>query len=398
MKKIKWLIILSLVFGGFVFVDKPEPTSAYTKAELDKINAEIKALQKKKAAAQAAAAEAKRKKKNAEYNITLYADEIEKLQKQIDASGQKIQNLQGKIVSTELTLADAEDEMEAAIDRVDKRDEILRSRLRLMYTNGTVSYLEVLFDSSSFSDFFDRLNSLEALVGQDRVLLEENKADLAVITKQRKEIKSMLNSLQGDYSQISNLRDDMLDQEATRESQVDNLKQQVEDLEELTAREEAEAVALAKQEAKLIAKRQEMENTYTGGKLGYPLLSRYPITSEFGRRIDPITGAAGAQHNGMDFGAPSGTTIVAAEAGTVVTAGWVNGYGYTVVISHGDIWTWYCHMKSGSIVVSSGEKVGRGQRVGRVGSTGRSTGPHLHFGVYNNKTDQWVNPRKYLNL
>jgi murein DD-endopeptidase MepM/ murein hydrolase activator NlpD len=398
MKKIIVLLVLSLIFSGFIVVEKPQPASAYTQAELAKINAQIKALQRKKAAARAAAADAKQKKANAQVNINNYSSEIAKLQKQIDSSGQQIQTLQGKIVNTELTLADAQDKMDTALARVKKRNTMIKARLRLMYMKGTVSYLDVLFDSSSFSDFFDRLNTLEKLIGQDKIMLKQNRKDLATITVQNKRIRGMLSSLQGDYSQMASLRNQMVNQEAARESQVQVLKKQVAQLEELSAQEEAEAVALAKQEARLIAKRQQMDNTYTGGTFGYPLLSRYPITSEFGGRIDPITGKAGAQHNGMDFGAPAGSTIVAAEAGTVVTAGWVNGYGYTVVISHGELWTWYCHMQSGSIAVSSGDRVSRGQKVGRVGSTGRSTGPHLHFGVYNSKTDQWLNPRKYLNL
>jgi murein DD-endopeptidase MepM/ murein hydrolase activator NlpD len=398
MRLFKWILVFSLVVGIVSVADGPTPTHAVTKAELDKINAEIKALQAKKAAAQKKAANAKAQKKAAEQKVTNYTKEIKKLQKQIESSGQQIQSLQGKINTTELTLADAQTKMNDAQARVNARDAKLKSRLKLMYMNGSVSYLEVLFSSSSFSDLIGRLSLLESLVGQDKTLLDANKEDLAIITDQKVQISNMLNSLQGDYSKMSKLRSNMMYQESVRESQVSSLKKQVEHFEEVTAQEEAAAVSLARQEAALIAKKQSMGNTITGGRLGYPLLRTYPITSNFGRRIDPITKKAGAQHNGMDFGAPSGTTIIASEAGTVVTAGWVNGYGYTVVISHGEIWTWYCHMKTGTIAVSSGQKVSRGQKVGQVGSTGRSTGPHLHFGVYNSKSDQWLDPRKYLNL
>lgn len=398
MRLFKWILVFSLVVGIVSVADSPTPTHAVTKAELDKINAEIKALQAKKAAAQRKAANAKAQKKAAEQKVTDYTKEIKKLQKQIESSGQQIQSLQGKINTTELTLSDAQTKMNDAQARVNARDAKLKSRLKLIYMNGSVSYLEVLFSSSSFSDLIGRLSLLESLVGQDKTLLDANKEDLAIITEQKVQISTMLKSLQGDYSKMSKLRSNMMYQESVRESQVSSLEKQIVNLEEVTAQEEAAAVSLARQEAALIAKKQAMGNTITGGKLGYPFYRTYPITSNFGRRIDPITKKAGAQHNGMDFGAPSGTTIIAAEAGTVVTAGWVNGYGYTVVISHGEIWTWYAHMKTGTIAVSSGQKVVRGQKIGQVGSTGRSTGPHLHFGVYNSRTDQWIDPRKYLNL
>lgn len=397
-KKIIGLVIVSLVCSGFLMVDKPQPAAAYTKAELDKINQQIKEYQKKKEAAQAKAAAAKQKKKDYEKNIAKYGNEVDRLQADIVETGTQLQALQSNITTTEIKLDKAQTKLTKAMDRVQKRDKKLKARLRLMYTNGSVSYLDVLFKSASFSDFFDRLNALQALVGQDRKLLDANRNDMAIISKEHRNIEDMFTSLNSGYKKVARLRSTMQSQEAYKEEQIGKLKKQVTELEELTAREEAEAVKYAKQEAKLIAQKQQIENTYTGGKLGYPLLAYYPITSEFGQRIDPITNKPGAMHNGMDFGAPGGTTIVAAEAGTVVTSGWVNGYGETVVISHGNIWTWYCHMQTGSRVVSAGEKVARGQKVGRVGSTGRSTGNHLHFGVYDSVRDKWVNPRPYLNL
>lgn len=117
-----------------------------------------------------------------------------------------------------------------------------------------------------------------------------------------------------------------------------------------------------------------------------------PITSNFGYRVHPIYGTR-RLHKGMDFGAGSGRAIAAAKGGTVITAGWISGYGNTVIISHGSgLTTLYAHQSK--LAVSVGQSVGRGQTIGYVGSTGNSTGPHLHFEVRSNGTP--VNPRPYL--
>ena len=123
----------------------------------------------------------------------------------------------------------------------------------------------------------------------------------------------------------------------------------------------------------------------------WPCPSCHTITSEFGWRIHPIYGTS-KYHSGVDIGASYGATVIAADSGTVITAGWVSGYGNCVVISHGNgVSTLYGHMSS--IAVSSGQSVSQGQTIGYVGSTGNSTGPHLHWEVTVNGERQ--NPLNY---
>src|SRR5699024_8847179 len=118
------------------------------------------------------------------------------------------------------------------------------------------------------------------------------------------------------------------------------------------------------------------------------------ISSGFGPRIHPITGEVGKMHNGLDIAAPSGTPVSSVAAGVVATAGWMGGYGNTVMISHGSTTTLYAHLSS--ISVSAGQSVSRGQTIGAVGSTGNSTGPHLHFEVHPGGYSNPANPRNYL--
>lgn len=395
LKKVKWLLAIVVVAALVLNWQLPEKGQA-TSSELEQINKQIKELQAQKRAAEQNAKQARLKQQEIESNKAEVKNSINWINSQIEATGKKVTELKTQIAENELKLADAEAKMAEAEERLTERDAKLRSRLRLMYTNGNVSYMEVLFNSTSFADFLDRYNSLQSLVGQDKELLEANKRDLALIQQHKAEMETLLANLTNDYETLQAQEQYLRDQERERQVQIASLNQEAEEIEGVREEEEQAAVQLAKLEAQLIAKKNRLESNYKGGALGYPLPKVFTITSRFGSRVDPITGKRGAQHNGMDFGAPTGTDILSAESGTVITAGWVNGYGNTVVVSHGDIWTWYAHQSR--ISVSVGDVVKKGQKVGEVGSTGRSTGPHLHFGVYSSKSDKWLDPAKYLNL
>jgi murein DD-endopeptidase MepM/ murein hydrolase activator NlpD len=128
--------------------------------------------------------------------------------------------------------------------------------------------------------------------------------------------------------------------------------------------------------------------------MAWPVEGYHTITSPYGNRTHPIHGGT-RMHNGLDIGAPQGANIVAAESGVVSMASYYGGYGYTVIIEHGDnTRTLYAHIRSGGIKVSEGESVSRGQKIAEVGSTGSSTAPHLHFEVH--KNGQPVNPAPYI--
>ncbi len=167
-------------------------------------------------------------------------------------------------------------------------------------------------------------------------------------------------------------------------------------LEEISEEQEEFLITSAREMSKLLEKKNKIESSYRkGGKFLWPLPSSNRITSNYGSRKDPITGKMGALHKGVDIGAPNGTTIVAAESGTVIVAQSYGGYGNTVIINHGSgTWTLYGHIRKGGIKVKEGQAVKRGQKIAEVGSTGRSTGNHLHFEVRIN--EKAVDPMKYL--
>lgn len=390
-RKIMAIILIGCLAGALSI----QPATA--NSDLARIEQELKQLQQKKAESQRRMSEAENRITSIQHQMQQEKQSLNELVNRIDETVSSMRALQSDIDEQELALENKEAELDEAVERIDARDKLLQSRLRLIYMNGSVSYLEVLMESASFSDFLDRFNALRSLANQDKDMLEANKRDKQLIEKQKLEIEGMIASLSAKYDEFELLQQSLLQQQKQKEVMIASLEQEQVHLEHVTAEQEQILLESAKREAALIQEKQRIETVYKGGKLGYPLPKTYRITSEYGYRIDPITGKRGAFHNGMDFGAPNGTDILAAEGGTVITAEWYGGFGNSVIIDHGSgLWTLYAHIRPGGIKVSKGDKVKRGQKIAEVGTTGRSTGYHLHFTVYKNQ--QAVNPRDYLNL
>lgn len=392
-----WVVIVAVLMVGIVVPHQGNEAESKT---LEQVNKEIKELKYKMEQARRNAAAAARKAQVAHEQKEVNLVELSKINEEIaQIEAEKIQ-LQNKIDESEQLLLDIEAELQDIYKRIQERDELLKSRMKLVYMNGSVSYLEVLLQSTNFADFLNRYSAMRSLVGQDKELLDSHKQDRADAEAKQDSYELTHEELLANYAKMEQKEQDKAARKKQKEVMIAQLSQTEEANEHISEEEEADAIALASQISKkeIEAKRLENERfklTYNGGKLGYPLPKVYPKTSNFGSRIDPITGAKGAWHNGMDFGAPKGTSILAAEAGIVITSGWVNGFGYTIIINHGDgLWTLYAH--ASKLVVEQGAMVTRGQKVAEVGTTGRSTGNHLHFGVYLN--EKAVDPGKYVNF
>ncbi|WNQ11623.1 peptidoglycan DD-metalloendopeptidase family protein [Paenibacillus aurantius] len=356
---------------------------------------------------------------------------LDALKKDIADQGAKLNKLNGQITTVTGKVKETGKELEDAEDRVASRDKMLKSRVKLMYMNGSVSYVDVLLSANSFSDFIDRFNSLKDIVGQDKKILDDNKKDRNLVAEKKKQVEQELKEVQSLYAQAEAVKQKLMVQEKQKEVVIASLNQQEQEAEDHGEEAEANLIALAKQKAALYQQKNEIlkeeqrqaelkrqreaaaaaaaaaaasakntqqpvapVNANRGGQLGWPVPSSNIITSEFGYRMDPIK-HVNKLHKGMDIGAPNGSTIVAADDGIVLISSWVNGYGNTVVIDHGNgMWTWYGHIREGGLKVSEGETVKRGQKIAEVGSTGDSTGNHLHFEVRIHENP--VNPRPYV--
>ncbi|MGG4034962.1 peptidoglycan DD-metalloendopeptidase family protein [Paenibacillus cisolokensis] len=347
---------------------------------------------------------------------------LQNLMLEIDKVDSRMSAVQDQLIEAEAALYKTGQELEEAEKRVKLRDELLQSRMRLMYMNGFVSYMDVLLSSTSFSDFVDRFDALKSILSQDREILDEHKRDRELIVQKKAEMEVQLANVENLYGKLKDYQMLLADKEEQRQVLLATYSQKIDNLSEFSKEQEEQLIKLARQvselekEKKDIRRREEEERrareaaaraaraaqnsgsaavkSLGGGALAVPIASGYRLSSDFGTRIHPVTGQR-KHHAGIDLAAPEGTSIYAAESGTVIVAQKMSGYGNAVIIDHGGgMWTLYAHIRNGGIEVQQGDSVKRGQKIAEVGMTGTATGPHLHFEVRIN--EEPVNPTPYL--
>lgn len=302
---------------------------------------------------------------------------------------EKIGELDGEIVSAEADLAELTEELEKAEKKVKKQNKNLNLRLRSMYKNGNIGFLDVLLNSGSFTDFLTNLDMVQRILKNDEEVLSDLKESHDLIEKKKKEVEE----LQADLTiaqETARVERDEVARQKTELSKAN--KQAADDIGDLEAEREAlEAKLAAESESGQIS--NSKNSKYKGGAFLWPLPASHTVTSEYGWRMCPFHGRE--FHAAIDIGgADTGTPIVASASGKVVQAGPYGGFGNSVIIDHGGgLSTQYNHCSS--VLVSYGEKVKRGQTIAEVGSTGYSTGPHLDYRVY--KDGNVVSPWDYLN-
>lgn len=380
---LKRLVAGTLVtcLGLSLVVARPAPARADVADDLRKLqqqqeqlNRDLKQLRSQKTRTQA------------EYNKV--QSQIKQKQAQLTQLQKDLAYLESQFQQTSDDVAEAEQDLADAQARLDQRQHLLETRLRTMYEEGTVSYLEVLLSAKDFGDFLSRFELLKDIVAQDAELMKQVKAE-------REEVAAKKAALEEKKASIARLKDQTASQRA-------NVAQLTSDLQAKKGQLAVNLRDLEKQEDQLIERSNQLTDqigaiqaklgTKRTGKLSmvWPVVA--PITSQFGNRYHPILKKY-KMHTGLDLGAKMSTPIKAAESGAVIMAQWDPGYGNMTVIDHGDgISTLYGHQSK--LAVRVGDKVARGQVIGYVGSTGISTGPHLHFEVRVN--GQVKNPLNYL--
>lgn len=313
--------------------------------------------------------------------------EIAKVQTEIDKLNSKISESNNKIAAKEQELAVAQQQSQTQYGNY-------YARAKMMVEKGSVMYLEVLLNSKSFSDLLSRYSVVKQIVRYDSNRLDELKAVESKIAELKKELEgekanlvalrsnetAQMNALASKRAASQKIIDDLQSDQASYEKA---LKQQ----EQAEANARAEIARLAAQSNASVASLPKI------GSGGMIKPASGPVTSPYGVRIHPVTGKR-KQHTGIDYGAPHGSSILAAAAGTVIVSGYNSGgYGNYVVINHGNgVTSLYAH--ASALLVSKGQQVTQGQPIARVGSTGMSTGPHLHFEVLINGSH--TNPAAYL--
>lgn len=341
--------------------------------------------------------------------IDLVQKRLEATQNKVAAAEEQLYSTGQELVATNQQLVVTNQELGEAKEQLKNREEMMNTRIRLAYTKGATTYLDVLLSSTSFNNFLNNLDMVEAIVKQDSDIVdqkrqfsekvEEKKAQVEEKKKQveDKEIQKReeLKAIKALYAEVEEHKSELESTEQEKEVMLSKLSKQIEDMEEISEESARQLTALAKKASALEAKKNKIKNYYKGGKLGMPLKDDWRLSSPFGYRPHPITGK-NKLHAGMDMAAPKGTSVYAAETGVVIIAQSWSGYGNCIIIDHGGgLWTLYGHLMKGGILVEKGQTVKRGEKIGMVGSTGQSTGNHLHFEV--RKNSEPVNPAPYLN-
>ena len=327
--------------------------------------------------------------------ITELDANLEEIETQIADLKSQITVKEAEIVETEALLAEAK-EVET------NQHEAMDNRIRLMYVQGEQHYLQLLLTSSSFSDFLNRAVYVNAIAKYDQERLDEyvqTREYVELCEEQLHLQKEILDATKAAVEEEQAALETLIEQKKTQiekyEKSISNKEESIEEYEAMIAEQdelikELEAAVIAEQ--KKILAQQGSVVIYDGGQFKFPLASYTRISDDYGWRIHPILNTK-QFHNGVDFAAPKGTAIYAAYDGEVVAATYSSTMGNYVMINHGSgLYTIYMH--ASALYCSKGDVVVRGETIAAVGTTGRSTGNHLHFSV--RKDGDYVSPWNYL--
>ncbi len=328
---------------------------------------------------------------------------IEKLDKKSEEVEEQLRDVNGKISQTEKKLERAERERDEMTAVKERQYDTMKRRIKYMYENGNQAYLEILMGAGSVSDFLNRTEYIEKISLYDKNIFVNYEETVNKLSRTQKDIEHHLTELTGWKEEAmaeKNALSDLQKRKKDEMKKYDKALEHSQDLASEYARQAAEAEAEV--ERLLQAKQDEIDRQNASGSgdsgvksdgtFRWPLNVAGRISSNFGPRSAPTAGAS-SYHRGIDIAVSSGTPILASGSGKVVTANYSSSAGNYVMISHGNrLYTVYMHCSR--LAVKVGDEVQKGEVIAYVGSTGISTGAHLHFGV--SKNGSYVNPLKFV--
>ncbi len=342
--------------------------------------------------------------------------DLEKIKKSLEASKSDLNRF---ITDLDSQLTDIQEKIDALLDKIDQKErqiektteelkeaeeiqqaqyEAMKKRIKFMYERGDTLYFELLLQSGSFSEMLNKADYIEMLSAYDRQKLNEyiTTTELIRLTKEalEEEKRTLDETKAAEEEEEANLQALMDTKNAELSAVKTDISNKEAAIAEYEAEIKAENEAIAALEREVAADKAALYSRYMydGGMFTWPAPGYTRISDDYGMRVHPTLGVQ-KMHNGIDLAAPSGSPVLAAYNGTVVAADYNSSMGNYVMINHGGgLYTIYMHMSA--LYVSKGQDVTSGTKIGAVGSTGRSTGPHLHFGVRLN--GNYVSPWGYL--
>lgn len=397
-------------------------------ASSGEIRKQIIALQQERKEVQNQIADVKKQYKENENEIADLIAQKNVVDQEIQLLNTQIININEQISAYNLLIADKQDELDTAEDRLEALNQENKERIRTMEEEGEVSYWEVLFKANSFSDLLDRLNMVEEIAASDKRRLQELSDAANKVEEAQAELETEKGELETTKKDLDDTQAEMNEKSKESEALLQELLQKADDLQALEEECKEQENAFLKQIAAMevqfnAAKQREWEawkatsvpattqaggtggsssggtsggsGGSSGGSGGWLVPCSYTsITSPFGNRNSPTSGAS-TYHQGVDLDTGTGDPVYASRAGVVTVAGWGNAAGNYVQINHQDGFSSiYMHLSSSC--VSAGQIVSAGQLIGATGATGITTGDHLHFGISYNGV--YVNPCNYVAL
>lgn len=379
-----------------------KPLSSLTSDNIQNMQDQIEEAEKEKENLNSTLSDLKKIKTDLEKKKKNLKNYVAELDGYLEEMEQNILELKLKIEAKQEAIVQTEEELEKALEREANQKESMVQRIRCVYEKGTPQMAELLFTSSSFGDFLNKADFVEKVVAYDRMMWDEYKEnrELVELCKQELELeKQLLDQAKANVEAEQENLESLIEQKShdivKYESDINNKDKAIKEYEAEIAAQNAEIKAL--EDAIAEEKKQLLENSgdvisYDNGEFKFPLASYTRISDDYGKRIHPILGVE-QFHNGVDFAAPKGTAIYSAYDGRVVAATYSATMGNYVMIDHGDsLFTIYMH--ASALYVSKGDVVVRGENIAAVGSTGRSTGNHLHFSV--RRSGNYESPWNYL--
>lgn len=411
-------LAVAAVVGLTSFV--PSIANAVTNSEIQAKKREINRIESKQSSVEQRINQEQKEIERLQAEQNQLSAEIKKLDLAVAETSGKIRVKTQKVEKTRQDIDALKKEIAEVAARIEKRNELLKQRVRsLQESGGVVSYLDVLLGAQSFSDFIDRISAVSTIFEADKQIIKEQEADKALKEKKESELTANLAQLEKDLQDLKQLEQKLKIQIDEKDRLMASLEQQEHEHHEARLALEEEKALLEKQEAamrthlqQLIEKQKEEARRRTSQQSGNssgsnlpPVTSgafmrpaNGPVTSEFGPRW-------GEYHYGIDIGKRGANVpVVAVADGYVFRSYYSSSYGNVVFVSHvidGQVFTSvYAHLESR--LVGEGQVVSKGQMLGYMGNTGRSTGPHLHFelhkGPWTPSKSNAVNPRNYINF
>ena len=354
------VLLLLIVTVAGIFPVKAGGSIADLRYKQQEIENEIKEIRKKADAL-------KGEKKSIEAEIQILDSDLRTLTLEIQKQEVQKEEMNMRIAESEQKIADL-------IDEIDENNELLEDRLRAMYINGTGGYLEVILKAENLIDALTRMDMIQLIVKSDVDLLKTINEQKTQVEELKIEQETRRHELTAIINDLNIKQNEVLIASRSKENYMLSLQTNIEEI----IRQEAAMEEQSKQiERDILAAQRAVE--YVGGELMWPLPGHYKITSDFGGRYHPITDVW-SNHGGTDIAAPYGTNILSSNDGEVIFAGFHNSYGNYIIVDHGGgISTLYAHCSK--LLAWEGQPVLRGDPIAQIGSTGDSTGNHLHYEV-----------------